>query len=80
MNKLKFKVAGASALIMGLVPFVSHAQMSTTTANTLVASVISDVSQSMTTNITLILAVVAGLIALGWGYRKFKGKVGGRMF
>lgn len=72
---------GALALVFAIAnPISAFAQMSTTTANTAVDTVITDVSASMGTNIVKILVVVAGLVALGWGVRKFLKWVGGRKF
>jgi len=59
---------------------VAHAQYATTTAvsdqNTLVANV----GSSLQGEIPVILGLLAALIALGWGVRKFMRWVSGRKF
>jgi len=80
-NKLSTLKWGAIGVgISVLTPLLSHAQMSTSTANTAIDTVINDVSSSIETNVVKILAVVAGLIALGWAYRKFISKASGKKF
>jgi len=80
----KFKLTaylGALALAYIVTnPISAFAQMSSTTANSAFSTVVSDVSTSMSTNVVIILSVVAGLIALGWAYRKFIQKASGRKF
>jgi len=89
MNKIKEYASKAhtkialGALALALVvahPTSIFAQVSTTTSNNAIDGVIADVSSSMGTNIVKILVVVAGLVALGWGIRKFFKWVGGRKF
>jgi len=89
MNKIKAFIKdtkmgltlGALALVYAIAhPVGTFAQMSTTTADSAVDGVISDVSASMATNIVKILVVLAGLVALGWGIRKFLKWVGGKKF
>jgi len=79
--KNKILKIGGGSLALSLLPMLAFAdEMSTSTADSILANVYSGVSQSIVTNVTIILGIVAGLLALGWGYRKFKSKVSGRKF
>jgi len=81
ISNAKWKVIGVGVSAMGmLAPILAHAQMSTTTANDAFDTVVSDVSGSIESNVVKILSVVAGLIALGWAYRKFTQKASGKKF
>jgi len=77
-TNLKWGAIGVGLSV--LTPLLSHAQMSTSTANDAISTVITDVSTSIEDNVVKILAVVAGLIALGWAYRKFVSKASGKKF
>lgn len=78
--KNKALTIGLSIATAVALPATIFAQVSTTTADTAVGTVITDVSASMGGNIVKILAIVAGLLALGWGFRKFRHYVSGRKF
>lgn len=58
----------------------AYAQYSTTTAATDVGTAIADVGSTIGANIPQILALLAALIGLGWGVRKFMKWVSGRKF
>jgi len=53
---------------------------STTTAAAAVTGLVSDVGSQFSTIIPVILVLLAALIGLGWGVRKFKAHVSGRKF
>ena len=53
---------------------------STTTAVTLANGLTADVATIIGGTISAILALMAGLMGLGWAVRKFKSKVSGKKF
>jgi len=53
---------------------------STTTAATAVTGLVSDVGSQLATVIPVILVLLAALIGLGWGVRKFMRHVSGKKF
>lgn len=59
---------------------VAHAQYSTTTAAANVNTVIADVGSTFGSVIPTILVLLAALIGLGWGVRKFMRHVSGKKF
>lgn len=59
---------------------IAHAQYSTTTASTNVISNINDVGATIGAVVPTILVLMAALIGLGWGVRKFRQHVSGRKF
>lgn len=62
-------------------PFLANAQAySTSTAVTSVTGNISDVASIIGGVVGAILALMAALIGLGWGVRKFQRHVSGRKF
>jgi len=77
----KLMVAGATiaGVLASVIP-MAHAQYSTSTAVTDVSGVISDVGSTYSVIIPIILGILAGLLALGWGVRKFRQHVSGRKF
>jgi len=77
MKQFLARVASIGSLVaMALFGGVAHAQYSTTTANSALATLIGDIGTSFGTNIGLILAFLAGLIALGMSVRYFKRWIG----
>jgi len=77
---MKTKIVGASAVIASFLPLLAHAQYSTTTAAGDVTAAIGDVGSVIGIVIPVILGLLAALIGLGWGVRKFKAHVSGRKF
>lgn len=78
MNKIKIAAAAVgSALLMAPMAF---AQYSTTTASTDVQGVINDVGSGISSVVPTILAILAGLLLLGWGVRAFRKHVAGKKF
>jgi len=63
-------------------PFIStaYAQYATTTAAENVNTAISDVGATIGSVVPTILVLLAALIGLGWGVRKFMRHVSGRKF
>jgi len=78
MNKIKAIGLGLGASM--LIPFLSYAQFSTSTAITTVTTSITDVALIIAGVIAAILGLWAALTGLGWGMRKFKHYVSGRKF
>jgi len=77
----KLKIAGLTmAVLAAATPFVAAAQYSTTTAAANVNTAISDVGATIGQIVPVILVLLAALIGLGWGVRKFKAHVSGRKF
>jgi len=72
----------AVALAFGVIvaPSLTHAQFSTSTAVTTVTDFIGDLSVVIAGIVGGILALLAALVGLGWGIRKFLKWVGGRKF
>jgi len=71
------KIALMSAPVISLLGVqVANAQVTTSTANTAIAGVISDVSSVAATTIVIVLGFVGLLIAAGWGWRFLKKHVG----
>jgi len=82
MNKARLFGIGSvvTAALVGLTPMVAAAQYSTTTAAANVNTAISDVGATIGQVVPTILVLLAALIGLGWGVRKFKSHVSGRKF
>jgi len=59
---------------------VAAAQYSTTTAAADVNTAIANVGSTIGTVVPVILVLLAALIGLGWGVRKFRQHVSGRKF
>lgn len=78
----KIAQLGAIALALGVIvlPSLTHAQFSTSTAVSTVTGFQGDISYVIGAVITGILSLVAALVGLGWGIRKFLKWVGGRKF
>lgn len=78
----KLASLGAVALAFGLIvlPSLTHAQFSTSTAVTTVTDFIGSLSVVIAGIVGGILALLAALVGLGWGIRKFLKWVGGRKF
>jgi len=73
-------VAASSALVLGLASVASAAEFGTSTAPTLVNDMISDVAVIIGAVVVTILGLLAALLGLGWGIRKFRGYITGRKF
>lgn len=78
----KLASLGAVALAFGLIvlPSLTNAQFSTSTAVTTVTDFIGSLSVVIAGIVGGILALLAALVGLGWGIRKFLKWVGGRKF
>lgn len=78
----KIAQLGAIALALGVIvlPSLTHAQFSTSTAVTTVTDFIGSLSVVIAGIVGGILALLAALVGLGWGIRKFLKWVGGRKF
>lgn len=70
-------VAVAALVVL---PAVTHAQFSTSTAATTVNGFVVDLSTIIAAVIAAILGLLAALVGLGWGIRKFLKWNGGRKF
>jgi len=75
----KTKIALGSA-ILALTPMLTFAQYSTTTAESNINTLIDDVGATIGGTVPTILLLLAALIGLGWGVRKFMKWVSGRKF
>jgi len=75
----KTKIALGSAIVT-LSPMLAFAQYSTTTASQSIDNLIADVGAVIGDNVPTILVLLAALIGLGWGVRKFMKWVSGRKF
>lgn len=73
-------IATVSGLGMAVMPFLAHAQYATTTASDSVNTLNADVGATIGATVPEILALLAALIGLGWGVRKFMKWVSGRKF
>ena len=74
------KYAGVAGTILGLASIASADTFSTSTAVTLANGLTADVATIIGGTISAILALMAGLMGLGWAVRKFKSKVSGKKF
>lgn len=63
-----------------LVPVAYAAEFSTSTAAQAVNDAISNTSATIYSVVPVILGLLAALIGLGWGVRKFKAHVSGKKF
>jgi len=80
MKKIASLGAVALAYALLVLPAISHAQFSTSTAVTTVTDFIGSLSVVIAGIVGGILALLAALVGLGWGIRKFLKWVGGRKF
>jgi len=79
VNKAKITVA-ASGIASLFLPMLAHAQYATSSAVTDVNNVIADVGSTIGGVVPTILVLLAALIGLGWGVRKFMRHVSGKKF
>jgi len=77
MRKILGVAAGIAAACL---PLAAFAQYSTTTAASDVVTMANSTGQGISGTTGVILAIGAGLAALGWGWRKFHRHVSGRAF
>lgn len=81
---MKQKILALAGIAMALafvtLPALTHAQFSTSTAVTTVTDFIGSLSVVIAGIVGGILALLAALVGLGWGIRKFLKWVGGRKF
>jgi len=80
MNKIQKILFVASALVLAGTPAFAQTALSTSTAPTFIEGLVTDVALIMGTVIVVIVGLLAALLGLGWGIRKFKGYVTGRKF
>jgi hypothetical protein len=83
ISKLKYKLAGVAGVISGVIATGSYAfadTFGTSTAPTLVNSLVGDVAVIIGAVVGAILGLLAALLGLGWGIRKFKHYITGRKF
>jgi len=78
--KMKAKIASVGVIIGSLLPTFAHAAYSTTTAAGDVNTAIADVGSTIGLTVPTILGLLAALIGLGWGVRKFVKWVSGKKF
>jgi len=79
-RKEMVKKIATGVAVAALAPFLAFAQYSTTTASTDVKSVINDVGSGISSVVPVVLAILAGLLLLGWGVRSFRKHVAGKKF
>jgi len=74
-------IGGATVALSTLaLPLLSFAQFSTSTAASSVTDFITDLASVIAAVVVAILGLLAALVGLGWGVRKFLKWVGGRKF
>lgn len=79
-QKIMYLAGVAMALAFVTIPQLTHAQFSTSTAVSTVTGFQGDLSFVIGAVIAGILSLLAALVGLGWGIRKFLKWVGGRKF
>lgn len=81
MKQKLMSLAGiAMAFAFVAIPALTHAQFSTSTAVSSVTGFQGDIAYVVGAVIAGILSLLAALVGLGWGIRKFLKWVGGRKF
>ncbi len=83
ISNLKYKLAGVAGVIAGVVATCSYAfadTFGTSTAPTLVNGLIGDVAVIIGAVVASILGLLAALLGLGWGVKKFRHYITGRKF
>jgi len=80
IHMTKSKIALMAGIATVVAPFLAFADYATTTAITDVNTNISDVGSTIGGITPKLLALMAALIGLGWGVRKFRQHVSGRKF